>query len=88
MPALSTGSPGSGTEIIAVRLLRAAGVDPDREVTRQALGVSESAGALEDGKIAARHGQVTLDDVGGELVGIEPDGTGEGGFGLAELARV
>ena len=50
---VSSGSPGSGTEIIAVRLLRAAGVDPDREVTRQALGVSESAGALEDGRIAA-----------------------------------
>jgi TRAP transporter TAXI family solute receptor len=50
---VSTGSPGSGTEVIAVRLLRAAGLDPDRDVTRQALGASESAGALEDGKIAA-----------------------------------
>jgi uncharacterized protein len=50
---VSTGSPGSGTEIIAIRVLRAAGVDPDREVTRQGLGVSESAGALKDGKVAA-----------------------------------
>jgi uncharacterized protein len=50
---VSTGSPGSGTEVIAVRLLRAAGIDPDREVTRQALGVSESAGALKDGKVDA-----------------------------------
>ncbi len=50
---VSTGSPGSGTEIIATRVLRAAGVDPDREVTRQGLGASESAGALKDGKIAA-----------------------------------
>ena len=50
---VSTGSPGSGTEIIAVRILRAAGLDPDRDVTRQGLGVSESAGALKDGKIAA-----------------------------------
>ena len=50
---VSTGSPGSGTEIIATRILRAAGLDPDRDVTRQGLGVSESAGALKDGKIAA-----------------------------------
>ena len=50
---ISTDSPGSGTEIIAVRLLRAAGLDPDRDLTRQGLGVSESAGALKDGKIAA-----------------------------------
>ena len=50
---VSSGSPGSGTEVIAVRMLRAAGLDPDRDLTRQGLGVSESAGALEDGKIAA-----------------------------------
>ena len=50
---VSTGSPGSGTEVIALRVLRAAGLDPDRDVTRQGLGVSESAGALKDGKIAA-----------------------------------
>jgi uncharacterized protein len=50
---ISTGSPGSGTEVIAVRILRAAGLDPDKDVTRQGLGVSESAGALKDGKVAA-----------------------------------
>ena len=50
---VSIGSPGSGTEIIATRILRAAGLDPDADVTRQGLGVSESAGALKDGKIAA-----------------------------------
>jgi TRAP transporter TAXI family solute receptor len=50
---VSTGSPGSGTEIIATRILRAAGLDPDAGLTRQGLGVSESAGALKDGKIAA-----------------------------------
>ncbi len=47
------GSPGSGTEVIALRVLRAAGIDPDRDVTRQGLGASESAGALKDGKVAA-----------------------------------
>ena len=50
---VSTGSPGSGTEVIAFRLLKAAGLDPDRDVTRQGLGASESADALKDGKIDA-----------------------------------
>jgi TRAP transporter TAXI family solute receptor len=50
---ISTGSPGSGTEIIAFRLLRAAGLDPARDVTHQGLGATESADALKDGKIAA-----------------------------------
>jgi uncharacterized protein len=50
---VSTGSPGSGTEVIATRVLRASGVDPDRDLTRQGLGASESAGALKDGKISA-----------------------------------
>jgi TRAP transporter TAXI family solute receptor len=50
---VSTGAPGSGTEVIAVRVLRAAGLDPDRDVTRQGLGATESAGALKDGKVAA-----------------------------------
>ena len=50
---VSTGSPGSGTEVIAFRVLRAAGLDPDKDVTHQGLGVSESSDALKDGKIAA-----------------------------------
>jgi TRAP transporter TAXI family solute receptor len=50
---VSTGSPGSGTEVIAFRVLRAAGLDPDRDVRRQGLGASESADALKDGKIDA-----------------------------------
>jgi uncharacterized protein len=50
---VSTGAPGSGTEVIALRILRAAGLDPDRDVTRQGLGASESSGALKDGKVAA-----------------------------------
>ncbi len=50
---ISTGSPGSGTEIIAFRVLRAAGLNPDADLTRQGLGASESAGALKDGKVDA-----------------------------------
>ena len=50
---VSVGAPGSGTELIADRLLIAAGLDPRRDVTRHSLGVSESAGALKDGKVDA-----------------------------------
>ncbi len=50
---VSTGSPGSGTEVIAFRTLRAAGLNPDADLTRQGLGASESAGALKDGKVDA-----------------------------------
>ena len=50
---VATGSPGSGTEVIAFRVLRAAGVNPDADITRQGLGASESAGALKDGKVDA-----------------------------------
>lgn len=50
---LSTGSPGSGTEVIALRILRAAGIDPDRDLRRQALSVNASVDALKDAKIDA-----------------------------------
>lgn len=50
---VSTGSPGSGTEVIAFRVLRAAGLDPHTDLTRQGLGASESADSLKDGKIDA-----------------------------------
>ena len=50
---VSTGSPGSGTEVIALRVIAAAGLDPARDLTRQGLGVSESADALKDGKVDA-----------------------------------
>ncbi len=50
---VSTGSPGSGTEVLAFRVLRAAGVNPDADVTKQGLGASESVDALKDGKIDA-----------------------------------
>jgi TRAP transporter TAXI family solute receptor len=50
---VSTGSAGSGTEVIAFRVLRAAGLDPDRDIRRQALTVNTSVDALKDGKIDA-----------------------------------
>jgi TRAP transporter TAXI family solute receptor len=51
--AVSTGSPGSGSEVIAFRLLEAAGLDHDTDVRRQGLGVAQSVDALKDGKIQA-----------------------------------
>lgn len=50
---VSVGSPGSGTELIADRVLRSAGIDPRSGITRQALSVGESAGAFKDGKLDA-----------------------------------
>jgi uncharacterized protein len=50
---VSTGAPGSGTEVIALRILEAAGVNPDKDIKKDRLGASESAGALKDGKIDA-----------------------------------
>lgn len=50
---VATGAPGSGTELIADRLLTAAGLDPRTDITRHALGASEGAGALKDGKVDA-----------------------------------
>ncbi len=50
---VSLGSPGSGTEIIALRILEAAGIDPDSGISRQQLGVTETVEALRDGTIDA-----------------------------------
>ena len=50
---VSTGTPGSGTELIAFRVLRAAGLDPDRDIRRQPLTVNASVDALKDGRIDA-----------------------------------
>jgi hypothetical protein len=50
---VSTGSPGSGTETIAFRVIEAAGLDPHRDLRRQGLGVGPSVDALKDGKIDA-----------------------------------
>jgi len=50
---VSTGSPGSGTEVMAVRLLKAAGLDVNTDIRRQGLSVNASVDALKDGKIEA-----------------------------------
>jgi TRAP transporter TAXI family solute receptor len=48
---VSVGSPNSGTEVIALRLLEVAGLDPDADVHKRGLGVGESVQALRDGSI-------------------------------------
>ena len=48
---ISVGSPGSGTEVIALRLLGVAGLDPDEDIGKRQLGVGESVQALRDGSI-------------------------------------
>ncbi len=50
---VSTGAPGSGTEIMALRVLEAYGLNPDKDMTRDRLDPSNSAGALKDRKIDA-----------------------------------
>jgi uncharacterized protein len=50
---VSVGSPGSGTEVIALRVLEAAGLDPDNDLQRQQLGVGESVQAVKDGALDA-----------------------------------
>ncbi len=50
---VSVGDPGSGTEVIAVRVLEAAGLDPDSDIDRSQLGVDESVNAVRDGSIDA-----------------------------------
>jgi uncharacterized protein len=50
---VSTGSGGSATEVFAFRVIEAAGLDKDKDITRERLGVAESVNALKDRKIDA-----------------------------------
>ena len=50
---VSTGSPGSGTEVTAFRLIEAAGLDRDKDMKRERLSVAELVNAIKDGKIDA-----------------------------------
>jgi TRAP transporter TAXI family solute receptor len=50
---VSVGSPTSSTEVLALRVMRAAGLDVDRDVRRQNLTISGAADALRDNKVDA-----------------------------------
>ncbi|CAN5620653.1 TAXI family TRAP transporter solute-binding subunit [soil metagenome] len=50
---VSTGSPGSGTEVIANRLLESAGLDPAADVSAQRLDLTKTVDGMKDGSIDA-----------------------------------
>ncbi|BCJ40587.1 C4-dicarboxylate ABC transporter substrate-binding protein [Actinoplanes ianthinogenes] len=50
---VSTGSPKSGTEVIANRMLKAAGLDPAKDVSAQKLDLTKTVDGMKDGTIDA-----------------------------------
>ena len=50
---VSTGAPGSATEVMAFRVIEASGLDKDKDMKRERLSVAESVNALRDRKIDA-----------------------------------
>jgi TRAP transporter TAXI family solute receptor len=50
---ISTGSPRSATEVMALRVLEAASLAPNRDVSTQSYSVAESANAIKEGRIDA-----------------------------------
>ena len=50
---VSTGAPASGTEVMALRLIEASGLDPNKDMTRERLSVAESVNAIKDRKLDA-----------------------------------
>jgi len=50
---VSTGSGGSATEVMAFRVIEAAGLDKDNDMKRERLGAAESVDAIKDRKIDA-----------------------------------
>jgi TRAP transporter TAXI family solute receptor len=50
---VSTGSAGSGTEIMAMRILEGVGIDGHKDIKQERLGVAESVNAIKDKKIDA-----------------------------------
>jgi TRAP transporter TAXI family solute receptor len=50
---ISTGSPNSGTETMALRLLETAGIDPKTGIKKQALSLPETVQGMKDGTLDA-----------------------------------
>src|SRR5215472_2630676 len=55
---VSTGSGGSATEVMAFRVIEAAGLDKDKDMKRERLGVAESVNAIKDRKMNAKYGNL------------------------------
>lgn len=67
---VSTGTVNSGTEFLALRLIRAAGLDPDRDIKRSSLSLSATTRGLADGTLDATFWSGGLPTVGiTELMG-------------------
>jgi uncharacterized protein len=67
---VSTGTVNSGTEFLALRLIRAAGLDPDRDIKRASLSLSATTRGLADGTLDATFWSGGLPTVGiTELMG-------------------
>jgi TRAP transporter TAXI family solute receptor len=67
---ISTGTVNSGTEFLALRLIRAAGLDPDRDIERSSLSLSATTRGLADGTLDATFWSGGLPTVGiTELMG-------------------
>jgi len=58
---VSTGSPGSATEVMAFRVIEAAGLDKDKDMTRERLGVSESVNAIKTARSTPSSGSAGCD---------------------------
>lgn len=50
---VAVGAPGSGTELVADRLMEAAGLNPRADVTRVGVGLGDALNALRDGRVDA-----------------------------------
>jgi TRAP transporter TAXI family solute receptor len=50
---VSTGSPGSGVEVMSLRVLEAMGLDAKKDIKQERLGAAESVNAIKDRKIDA-----------------------------------
>ena len=50
---VSTGAPGSGVEVMTLRVLEAVGIDPKKDIKQERLGAAESVNAIKDRKIDA-----------------------------------
>ena len=50
---VSTGAPGSGVEVMALRVLEALGIDAKKDIKQERLGAAESVNAIKDRKIDA-----------------------------------
>ncbi len=69
---VSVGAPGSATEVAALRILEAAGIDPESGFERRQLGAAETVAALRDGTIDAGFSSGGLPT--GALIDLASDG--------------